>query len=57
MREALIAGQREVDTLADLARGRLRTKRHQLAEALQGYFTAHHSFLVTEYRSQNRLLG
>jgi transposase len=52
MLEALIAGQRDVDALADLARGRLRTKRDQLAEALQGYFTSHHSFLVTEYLGQ-----
>lgn len=52
MLEALIAGQRDVDALIDLARGRLRTKRNELAEALQGYFTAHHSFLVTEYLSQ-----
>lgn len=52
MLEALIAGQRDVDALADLARGRLRTKRDQLADALQGYFTSHHSFLVTEYLSQ-----
>jgi transposase len=52
MLEALIAGQRDVDALAELARGRLRAKRDQLAEALQGYFTAHHSFLVTEYLSQ-----
>jgi transposase len=33
MREALIAGQRAVDARADLARGRLRTKRDQRAEA------------------------
>jgi transposase len=52
MLEALIAGQRDVDALTELARGRLRTKRDQLAEALQGYFTSHHSFLVTEYLSQ-----
>jgi transposase len=52
MLEALIAGPRDVDALAELARGRLRAKRDQLAEALQGYFTSHHSFLVTEYLSQ-----
>ena len=52
MLEALIAGPREVDALADLARGRLRAKRDQLAEALQGYFSAHHSFLLTESLSQ-----
>jgi hypothetical protein len=34
--EALIAGPREVDALAHLARGRRRTKRDQLAEALRG---------------------
>jgi transposase len=50
--EALIAGQRDVTALADLARGRLRPKRAQLEEALQGYFTPHHSFLLTEYFSQ-----
>jgi transposase len=52
MLEALMAGQRDVTVLADLARGRLRAKRDQLAEALQGYFTPHHSFLLTEYLRQ-----
>jgi transposase len=52
MLEALIAGQRDVTALADLARGRLRSKRAQLEDALQGYFTPHHSFLLTEYFSQ-----
>jgi transposase len=52
MLEALIAGQRDVTALADLARGRLRPKRAELEEALQGYFTPHHSFLLTEYFSQ-----
>ena len=52
MLEGLIAGQRDATALADLARGRLRPKRAQLEEALQGYFTPHHSFLLTEYFSQ-----
>jgi transposase len=52
MLEALIAGQRDTDALANLARGRLRTKRDQLAEALRGYCTSHHCFLLTEYLSQ-----
>src|SRR5919197_2094764 len=52
MLEALIAGERDGATLAELARGRLRAKRDQLVEALQGYFTPHHSFLLTEYLSQ-----
>jgi transposase len=52
MLEARIAGPRDADALADLARGRLRAKRDQLAEALRGYCTSHHSFLLTEYLSQ-----
>jgi transposase len=50
--EARIAGQREVDALADLARGRLRATRDQLAAALQGYFPFPHRCLVTEDLSQ-----
>jgi transposase len=52
MLEALIVGERDVTVLADFARGRLRAKRAQLEEALQGYCTPHHSFLLTEYLSQ-----
>jgi transposase len=51
MLEAILAGERDVATLADLARGRLRTKRDQLKEALEGRVTAHHSFLLTEHLS------
>jgi transposase len=49
MLEALCAGESDSAILADLARGRLRSKIPQLQQALQGYFTAHHGFLVTEY--------
>jgi transposase len=52
MLEALIAGHQDVTALADLARGRLRSKRDQLEEALRGAFTPHHGFLLTEYLSQ-----
>ena len=48
MLEAILAGQRDVEALADLARGRLRAKRDQLKEALEGRVTAHHSFLLSE---------
>jgi transposase len=41
-----------VTVLADFARGRLRAKRDQLEEALRGYCSPHHSFLLTEYLSQ-----
>jgi transposase len=51
MLAAILAGQRDIETLADLARGRLRTKRDQLKEALEGRVTAHHSFLLTEHLS------
>jgi transposase len=51
MLAAILAGERDVETLADLARGRLRTKRDQLQEALAGRVTAHHSFLLTEHLS------
>jgi hypothetical protein len=43
---AILDGQRDVETLADLARGRLRAKRDQLKEALEGRVTAHQSFLL-----------
>ena len=44
MLEAILAGQRAVEFLADLARGRLRAKRDQLKGALEGRVTAHQSF-------------
>jgi transposase len=50
--EALMAGERDVAALAELARGRLRAKRDQLAEALRGSCTSHHGFLLTEYLRQ-----
>lgn len=51
MLEAILAGQRDVEVLADLARGRLRAKRAQLKVALEGRVTAHHSFVMTEHLS------
>jgi transposase len=46
MVEALIAGQRDPQALADLARGTLRGKRAALVEALTGRFDAHHGELA-----------
>ena len=46
MIEALIAGQRSPKALADLAKGRMRPKRAQLAEALGGRFEDHHGELA-----------
>ena len=46
MIEALIAGQRNPKALAGLAIGRMRPKRAQLAEALDGRFEPHHGELA-----------
>jgi transposase len=46
MLEALIAGQRNPKVLAELAIGRMRAKRKELAEALDGRFEDHHAELA-----------
>jgi len=46
MIEALIAGERDPQALAELARGTLRGKRAALVEALTGRFDAHHGELA-----------
>jgi transposase len=46
MLEALIAGERDPEVLADLALGKMRSKRHALREALTGRFDAHHAELA-----------
>jgi transposase len=48
MMGALIAGERDPDILADLARTRLRARIPDLREALTGHFTDHHAFLLTQ---------
>jgi transposase len=49
MLEALLAGESDPQVLAELARGRLRSKIPALREALAGRFrTAHHGLLVTQ---------
>jgi transposase len=45
MIEALIAGERDPQVLADLARARMRAKIPALRDALVGRFTDHHAFL------------
>lgn len=52
MLEALIAGQSDAATMADLAKGRLRSKREQLAQALTGRVQPHHRFILTELLCQ-----
>lgn len=46
MLEALINGQRDPHTLADLAKRKLRNKIPELTEALTGRFRDHHAFLA-----------
>jgi transposase len=46
MIEALIAGQRDPAVLAELARGRMRSKRAALVQALTGRFDDHHAELA-----------
>jgi transposase len=46
MLSALVAGERDPEVLAELARGRLRAKLPQLRQALRGRFGGHHALLV-----------
>ena len=46
MLDALVAGTTDPQVLADLARGKLRTKIPALREALEGRFEAHHALLI-----------
>lgn len=48
MLDGLVAGTRDPEVLAELARGRLRTKIPTLREALTARFSAHHALLVGE---------
>ena len=52
MLEALVAGERDPQVLADLAKRTLRRKIPALIEALEGRFTEHHAFMVSQYLAQ-----
>ncbi len=52
MMAAMIGGQRNPKTLAQLARTRLRAKIGALEEAFTGYFTDHHAFLLAKMLSR-----
>jgi transposase len=47
MIEALIAGERDVETMADMAMTRMRPKIVDLRLALEGRFTGHHALMAT----------
>ena len=57
MIEALVAGERDPDVLADLALGKMRPKRAALREALTGRFDAHHAELIRMLLDQIDALG
>ena len=46
MMDALIAGERDPRTLAQLAKSGARKKTEQLEEALRGFFTDHHATIL-----------
>jgi transposase len=46
MLKALVSGERDAGVLSELAKGTLRNKREDLAQALRGRFSEHHGFLV-----------
>jgi transposase len=52
MLDALLAGQSDGTALAELAKGRLRNKRDELARALTGRVKPHHRFVLTELLCQ-----
>jgi transposase len=52
MLDALLAGQTDPQTVAALAKGKLRQKTEQLQKALAGTLQLHHRVIVTELLSQ-----
>jgi transposase len=50
--DALLEGQDDPETLAQLARGRLRSKRDELVQAVQGTLGEHHRFLLRSHLRQ-----
>lgn len=52
MLRLLIKGETDVEKLAECARGRMKTKRTELAEALLGFITPHHCFMLSQHFKQ-----
>jgi transposase len=51
MLQGLLEGQTDVQALAELAQGRMRSKRALLEQALTGRLRPHHAFLISEHLS------
>ena len=49
---ALLDGENDPERLSELARGRMRSKRDELAQAVQGTLREHHRFLLTSQLRQ-----
>jgi transposase len=49
MLQALVAGQTDVTELANLAKGRLRSKHTELEQALRGTLEPHHAFMIGQH--------
>lgn len=49
MLQALVAGQTDVTELAELAKGRLRSKLPELEQALRGSLQPHHAFMISQH--------
>jgi transposase len=49
MLEAIVGGEGDVQILAELAQGRMRSKRAELERALEGYVREHHRFLIAKH--------
>jgi transposase len=49
MLQALVAGQTDVTALAQLAKGRLRSKQAELEQALRGTLLEHHAFMIGQH--------
>jgi transposase len=52
MLEAIIAGTATPNQMAELSKGKLRSKREELSRALEGRVKPHHRFVLTELLSQ-----
>ena len=56
MLNRIVAGEGDVEKMADLARGRLKSKRDDLILALEGRVTDHHRFLLRQHMHQIEFL-
>jgi len=52
MLEAIVAGRVDAQTMADLAKGRMRSKRAALERALTGIVRDHHRFMIAQHLAQ-----